>query len=400
MSIHEYQKSTSFFATLVAVTAAGPVAVQLFIPSVPAIAKDFDVSLGATQIAFSMPLVLMALSMLFFGPLSDRFGRRIVLLCGMAIFLVGSIIAGLANELVILIVGRALQSVGGAGGLVIARAIVRDIYGPEQAARVLGTLITVFIAAPMVAVILGGILTDLFGWRSIFYLTIGLGLTVTLMVYYVLPSVPPKQNQLKGVGSVVRAYATLLRSPVFIGFAFQGAFAPGAFMAFMAVGPYLTVTILDRTATEFGIYFGLVTLLFMGANYVGGRLSHPIGLERMVIIGAIVATVFSIAGLSLYLTTGLTFFVMFATQTMSSIGNGLAMPNSQAGALNVNPELAGTASGGAAFVQTMIGAMFAQTVASATGDTGLPLFIATLFAACGALVFGVIPFLVQRHSLT
>ena len=172
------KKSIPFFITLIAVTAAGPVAMQLYIPSVPSITKEFQVSLGVAQFAFSISLITMAISMLFYGPLSDKYGRKFILICGISIFIFGSFIAVLSDNIFYLILGRIIQSIGGAGGLVISRAIVRDLYGPKDAARVLGTLITIFIAAPMIAVIIGGFLSDYYGWRSIFILTIFIGLII------------------------------------------------------------------------------------------------------------------------------------------------------------------------------------------------------------------------------
>ena len=385
------KKSIPFFITLIAVTAAGPVAMQLYIPSVPSITKEFQVSLGVAQFAFSISLITMAISMLFYGPLSDKYGRKFILICGISIFIFGSFIAVLSDNIFYLILGRIIQSIGGAGGLVISRAIVRDLYGPKDAARVLGTLITIFIAAPMIAVIIGGFLSDYYGWRSIFILTIFIGLIIFILIIFYLPEMKKNDNEINDIKSTFLAYIKLLKSPVFLGFAMQGAFAPGAFMSFMAVGPYLMIVTLERPASEFGIYFGIVTLIFMFANYFGGKFSKPIGIEKMVLIGAIISVIAGISGIFFYLYLGLSVLLMFTIQTISSIGNGIAMPSSQIGAMNVKPSISGTASGAAAFFQTIVGAIFAQTVATINYDIAFVLFIATFIAAIGALFFGSIP---------
>ncbi|MAR79128.1 MAG: hypothetical protein CMM18_02725 [Rhodospirillaceae bacterium] len=390
------KNSIPFFITLISVTAAGPVAMQLYIPSVPAITKDFEVSLGVAQFAFSLSLITMAISMLFYGPLSDKYGRKQILIYGMILFITGSIVSLVSNSIYILIFGRIIQSIGGAGGLVISRAIVRDIYGPKNAARVLGTLITIFIAAPMIAVIIGGFISEYYGWRSVFVASFFIGILILILIIFFLPQLKNSKNQIQSFKSTYQAYFKLLKSPVFLGFSMQGAFAPGAFMSFMAIGPYLMIIELDRPPSEFGIYFGIVTLIFMIANYVGGKYSKPVGIEKMVFIGAIISVFAGISGLTLYLYFGLTVFLMFLIQTISSIGNGVAMPSSQIGAMNVNPSVSGTASGAAAFFQTIISALFAQTVSSINYDMALVLFLATLLAALGALSFGSIPILYKK----
>ncbi len=392
-----YKKSIPFFITLISVTAAGPVAMQLYIPSVPSIKENFDVSLGVVQYAFSISLVTMAISMLFYGPLSDKYGRKFILISGITIFIIGSLIAVFSTNVIILIIGRVLQSIGGAGGLVISRAIVRDIYGPNEAARVLGTLITIFIAAPMIAVILGGFLSDYFGWRSIFIVTVFIGVIILLLIIFFLPEIKNNNNEINNIKNTFLAYLKLLKSPIFLGFAMQGAFAPGAFMSFMALGPYLMIIELKRPASEFGIYFGIVTLIFMFANYIGGKYSKKFGIEKMVFIGAIISVIAGISGLTLYLYLGLSVLLMFTIQSISSIGNGIAMPSSQIGAMNVKPSISGTASGAAAFFQTIIGAIFAQTVSSINYDMALVLFLATLIAAIGAILFGSIPMIKAKN---
>ena len=390
------KNSIPFFITLISVTAAGPVAMQLYIPSVPAITEDFQVSLGVAQFAFSLSLISMAISMLFYGPLSDKYGRKQILIYGMILFITGSIVSLVSNSIYILIFGRIIQSIGGAGGLVISRAIVRDIYGPKNAARVLGTLITIFIAAPMIAVIIGGFISEYYGWRSVFVASLFIGILILMLIILFLPQMKSSNNQIHSFKSTYQAYFKLLKSPVFLGFSMQGAFAPGAFMSFMAIGPYLMIIELNRPPSEFGIYFGIVTLIFMIANYIGGKYSKPVGIEKMVFIGAIISVFAGISGLTLYLYFGLTVFLMFLIQTISSIGNGVAMPSSQIGAMNVNPSVSGTASGAAAFFQTIISALFAQTVSSINYDMALVLFLATLLAALGALTFGSIPILYKK----
>ncbi len=385
--------SLIFLAALVSATAMGPMAMQLLVPSIPAIAVHFDVSLGLASLNFSVSAVTIAISTLFYGPLSDRFGRRPVLLVGIAIFVVGTIIAGLAPSLWVLITGRVIQAIGGAAGLVIARTIVRDLYGPDRSASVIGTLTVAMVAAPMIAIILGGVLTDAFGWRAIFVFALLVSIPATVLIVTALKETrqrPAAQSE-ASVREMVRGYGRLFRLPSFNGFVFQGAFATGSFFAFMAVGPHLMVKVLDRSASEFGAYFAIVTIIFMAANFMGGRLSNRIGIERMVLLGTIWSAIAAILALIWLAVFGLSVFFLFASSALFSMGNGLAMPNTQAGALNAIPEIAGTASAAAAFLQTMMGAVVAQTVGLLVTDSATPMFVAIALTSVFALGFAILP---------
>lgn len=387
-----------FMIALVANTAIGPAATQLFVPSVPAIAVEFGVPIGVAQISFSAAMVALAISTLFYGPLSDRYGRLPMLYAGLVFFLIGTTIALFSTDVTMLIVGRIIQAVGGAAGMVITRAIVRDIYGPEGAARVIGTLIVATIGAPMLSIVLGGLITDLLGWRWIFGLSLILGVLVAILAWATMRGAEKARGTVSNVREMLVGYGRLLRSPVYLGFILQGGFGAGSFFSFMAVGPFLMVEVLERPATEFGAYFAIVTLVFMSGNFFGGRLSSRVGLERMVVIGGIAATICAAVGLGVFSAVGLGVLVMFGTSFFISFGNGLAMPNSLAGSLNVIPELAGTASGAAAFVQTIFGAIFAQVVASIIDPSGTALFATMLFAVGMALLFGSIPLILKNRA--
>ncbi len=383
---------------LVANTAIGPAATQLFVPSVPAIAVEFGVAIGVAQISFSAAMVALAISTLFYGPLSDRYGRLPMLYVGLVLFLIGTTIALFSTDVTMLIFGRIVQAVGGAAGMVITRAIVRDIYGPKGAARVLGTLIVATIGAPMLSIVLGGLITDILGWRWIFGLSLILGVLVAILAWATMRGAEKTTGRVTSIVDMLRGYGRLFRSPVYVGFVLQGGFGGGSFFSFMAVGPFLMVEVLNRPATEFGAYFALVTLVFMGGNFFGGRLSNRVGLERMVVVGGIAAVTCAAIGLGAFAIFGLSVAVMFGTSFFISFGNGLAMPNSQAGALNVLPELAGTASGAAAFIQTIFGAIFAQVVASIIDPNGAALFATMLFAVGMALLFGSIPLMLKNRA--
>lgn len=384
--------SIIFLISLVAATAMGPMAMQLMVPSLPAIAADFDVPLAIVQLNISLSMVLIGVSTLVYGPLSDRFGRRPVMLWAIALFVIGTAAAALAPNVEALIVARAVQAMGGGAGMVVTRAMVHDLYGPDRSASMLATLMVAIVAAPMIAVVLGGFITDTFGWRFIFYFALLVSVSVLLVGTRTLRETRTGERP---VGSpafeVLRAYRALARSPIFAGYALQAAFGSGMFFAFMGAGAHVMIDLLGRTSTEFGVYFAIVTAVFMAANFAGGRLSRRFGTARMVLFGASWSSIAALAGLLWFAFGGLSIASLFVTSGVASIGSGLAMPSTQAGAMNAAPHYAGTASGAAAFLQTMIGAACVQIAGSLVTTSAAPLFVTMLAATILSVTFATLP---------
>jgi len=391
--------SLIFLISLVAVTAMGPMAMQLIVPSLPAIGADFDVSLAVTQLNISISMAVIAVSSLLYGPLSDRFGRRPVMLWGIVLFVVGTAAAAVAPTIEILIVSRVVQAMGGGAGMVITRAMVRDLYGPDRSASMIATLSVAIIAAPMISVVLGAYITDFFGWRYIFYFALLLSVTVLVVGIGTLHETRAGRRSADSpVRDMVRGYRILMRSPIFAGYALQSAFGTGTFFSFMGAAPYIMVNLLDRPVREFGVLFALVTIVFMASNFAGGRFATRFGTARMVLFGAAWSVVATLGGLLWFAFDGLSVAGLFVTSAVASIGSGLAMPSSQAGAMNVMPEYAGTASGGAAFSQTMMGAVFAQIAGSLVTTSAAPLFVTMLAATFIAFVFAALPTIYAGHQ--
>ena len=391
--------SLIFLISLVAVTAMGPMAMQLMVPSLPAIGADFDVPLAITQLNISLSMAVIAVSSLAYGPLSDRFGRRPVMLWGIVLFVVGTAAAALAPSIEFLIASRVVQAIGGGAGMVITRAMVRDLYGPDRSASMIGTLSVAIIAAPMIAVVLGGFITDFFGWRFIFYFALLVSVTILLVGVRTLRETRAGERTVGSpVREMLRGYRVLSGSPVFAGYSLQSAFGTGTFFSFMGAAPYIMVELLDRPVSEFGIFFAMVTVVFMAANFAGGRFATRFGTARMVLFGAAWSVAATLGGLLWFAFDGLSVAALFVTSATASIGSGLAMPSSQAGAMNVMPDYAGTASGGAAFLQTMFGAIFAQVAGSLVTTSAAPLFVTMLAATILALVFATLPTIYRGHQ--
>ena len=385
----------AFVVALVAVTSLGPLAMQLFVPALPAIAAGFEVSTATANLAISLSFFTLGVATLFWGPASDRFGRRPALFAGLALFVVGTLVSLVAPTIEILLIGRILQSAGSASGTVIARAVIRDVYGPERAASVMAYLMMAMVVSPMVAVIIGGYLVQFTGWRTVFVVALAFGALVTLLAWRDLPETNRERLAAMGAGAMLANYRRLFRQPVFTAYAVHGSTSAAGFFAFTASAPFLMVDTLGRPESEFGLYFGFVTVVFMGANFVAGRFSQRMGIRRMVLAGGALTLVASLGGAAWITLGGLTPLSLFGMVAAFSVGSGMSLPNAQAGAVNVAPHLAGTASAGTAFLNMFLGAVIAQAVAVLADGTAGPLVWAVVISTFVAFVAAFVPYLVR-----
>jgi DHA1 family bicyclomycin/chloramphenicol resistance-like MFS transporter len=392
----ELQRSRLFIAVLVAITATGPLAMQMFVPALPAIQADFGVPVGIVQLALSLSMVSIAISTLVLGPLSDQHGRRPVLIAALAIFLVGTGLCAVAPNVWTLILGRILQAAGGASGMVLGRAIVRDVYPRERIASVIAYLTMAMVLAPMLAPAIGGVLTDLVGWRANFVLLLVVGAGVTALVLPTLVETNRAPTSSLGLAGTLSGFARLLRAPIFCGYVFQSAFSSASFFAFVAGAPYVMVNVLGRPATEYGLYFIVLALAYMAGNYVAARISARVGMHPMLVVGSVLALAGTILTGLLALTVTWSPLMIFGPGVLVAVANGLTMPNAQAGAVSFDPEAAGTASGLSGFLQMMLAAVFAQAVGVLQDDTPYPMIAFMVLASALALAAITVPLLLGR----
>jgi MFS transporter, DHA1 family, multidrug resistance protein len=376
--------SFRFVAVLVLATALGPFAMQVFLPALPAIQQDFAVGAATAQLVFSLSAFAIAVATLFYGPISDRVGRRPALIGGLVVYLVGSVVCALAPSITVLIVGRIVQAAGGSAGIVLSRAIVRDLYGRERSATVLAYITMAMVAAPMVAPAFGGLLADLSGWRSVFLAGAAVGVLILLAVRAELAETA------RGVGEASpwahgRSFARLLRSPAFLGYALQGAFSIAVFFCFLAAAPYLMVKVMGRPASEYGLMFVLVSGAFMVGNFAAARLTPRVGSDRMILAGSVGSLAGALLMLGLLLAGSWSPWSVFLPTSLGAFAQGLAVPNTQAAFISVDPQAAGTASGLGGFLQMGTAAVAAQVVGSIQDGTPYPMAIGMTFCAAAAL---------------
>lgn len=359
--------------TLVVVSAVAPTSMNIVMPALPAIQAAFGISTGTAQLLVSLSIISVAVATLAYGPLSDRHGRRPVLLAGLGLFVLGSAICALAPTITLLIAGRIVQAVGGAAGLVVTRAMVRDLFDRELTARVLAYLNMAMIISPMLAPLLGGLLIDTLSWRAIFVFTIAAGGAVFLAVLLRLPETRSASTEAAGLVPMLRGFLSLARSPAFCGYALQSAFLLAMFYVFTSIAPYLMVFVFQRPATEYGLYFMLLSVGYIVGSFLSTRLSPRIGIDRTILVGSLscfcgAAGVFGLAVGGIWGPLAL-----FLPLALSTLANGLAQPNIQAGAVSINPALAGSASGFLTFVQMAVAALSTQIAGTFEHDLPVPL---------------------------
>jgi len=271
--------------------------------------------------------------------------------------------------------------------MVLGRAVVRDVYDRERSASAIAYITMAMVVAPMLAPAIGGVLTDLIGWKAVFLLGGGLGVLVLLTVHTSLPETLVPANRPTTVAGMLGDFVRLLREPAFVGFAVQGGFSMAVFFSFLAAAPYVMIIVLERPPSEYGLMFILVSASFMAGNFLAARVSRRIGIERMIVLGSIGTVVGAALILVLVPAVYATPWALFVPMMLVAFAQGTSIPNSLAAVISINPEIAGAASGLAGFIQMGTAAIAAQTIGSIQNGTPWPMAIGMAVCAALMLVF-------------
>lgn len=328
--------------TLVLVASVSALNMNIFLPSIPGMTAYFHTDYALMQLVISAYLGVTALLQLLIGPLSDRYGRRVVLLSGLGIFLLATLGTLLSTNVYVFLGFRMAQATV-ASGMVLSRAIVRDMFPPNEAASKIGYITMGMTLVPMVGPILGGYLEQAFGWQASFGLVLAFGLLVFVLVWVDIGETNTHKSA--SFAAQFRAYPELIRARRFWGYALTAGFASGAFFAFLGGAPFVSNTVLGLKPAEVGYYFAFVSVGYMLGNFLSGRYSQRVGLNAMMLTGSAIATFGMLGMLALFLlgfVHPLSFFGMIG---FVGLGNGMTLPNANAGIVSVRPHLAGSASG-------------------------------------------------------
>lgn len=376
----------SFILLLVTVAAVSPLGINLYLPSMPGMAQMLAVDYSAIQFTLSVYLAAVALGQLVIGPISDRYGRRPVLLGGLALFVVGSVICMLAPNIGVLVAGRIVQALGGCAGIALSRAIVRDLYDRNRAASMIGYVTMGTAVAPMLAPTIGGVLEAAFDWRAGFAFLSIFGAGALWATYRGLHETAPRMDEPPNMSSLMRDYRELLRSRIFWGYALTASGTAAAFFAFVGGGAYVVINLMGRTPVEYGMYFALITLGYMLGNFGSGRYAARVGPSRMMRVGVTVALSAAIVMAVLYAADILHPLAFFVPMLFLAVGNGLTLPSCIAGAVSVRPEVAGAASGLSGSIQMGVGAVVATLVGMQLQGSAWPLIIALMLCTMSSFV--------------
>ncbi|RAI58775.1 multidrug effflux MFS transporter [Roseicella frigidaeris] len=369
---------------LVAMTGLGPFTMQILIPSLPMLATALAVPYATIQLTLTLYLVGVALAQLVYGPLSDRYGRKPLLLGGLVLYLAGSVAAALAPTAGWLIAARIAQAVGGCAGLVLGRAMIRDSYPRERAAVVLGYVSTAMAVAPMLSPIIGSLLHQYLGWRATMLACLLFGLPLLLAVRARLPETLTRPAPLPGLGGMLGAYIQLLRIPAFRGYCAITACATSMFFSFAAGGPMVVVQGLGHVPTSYALAMMLVSLGWSSGTFTAARLVSRLGTARMLRIGTLVTTAGGLVALALPLLATPTLLSFFLPMVLVALGNGMTQPSAIAAAVSVRPMLAGTASGLIGALQMGAGALATVLAGVTEGGAGIATGAWMLAGALGA----------------
>lgn len=365
------------------VTCFGPLSIDMYLPAFPQISTDFGVSLSQVELTLAIYFLGLASGQIFYGPLADRYGRRKPLLAGVFIYVLASFFCATANSIESLIFFRFLQSLGSCAGMVISRAVVRDMFKPQESARVFSTLMLITAAAPILAPIIGGFIIQYFNWHWLFYILTFLSSLALIGVYFFLPetATPNKDYQFK---HVFKTYLAISKDKKFLGYALAGGAAQAGMFAYITGSPFVFIEYFGIPSKYYGFIFGTNAFALITAAQINSRLVQKIELRK---IFKIIFLSILFAGFALTL-MGLiaTHFLMIAIPLFFYIGiMGMVFPNTTAAALSDQGKNAGSASALIGSIQFSCAAL-ASTIVSALHAT-TPVAMTSVMGVCGTLSF-------------
>ena len=354
---------------------------DLYLPALPDMQAAFDTDVATVQLTLSVFLIGFAFSQLVYGPLSDRFGRRPLLIAGVTLYTLASVGCAMATSVETLIAWRFVQAVGACCGPVLGRAVVRDLFEREAAARILSYMAMAMALAPAIGPIIGGFLTEQLGWPSTLWALVGFGSVILVFLVPLLPETNRhKDPSATRPARLIANWKTCLSDTGFVTYSLVVAFSYCGIFTFISGSSFVFMNGLGLSPTAFGMCFGAVVIGFMVGSFLSGRMTQRIGLDRMIWTGTIVQVLGGWALLVLAVSplegVSLQAAAIVVPIFVFMVGAGLTLPNAMAGAVSRFPQMAGLASSLLGFAQMGLAAIVGIAVGHSTDGTVLPMAIA------------------------
>jgi MFS transporter, DHA1 family, multidrug resistance protein len=374
-------------ALLAGLSAIGPLTTDMYLPSLPDIARQLDVSTAQVQLTISAYLIGFAVGQVIYGPVSDRHGRKPVLLVSIGLYCAASLACALAMSIHMLIAARALQALGGSGGIVLARAMVRDLYLGARAGRELSVIGAVMALAPVLAPIAGGVLQTGFGWRSVFFTLVAAGLAGAGVVWWLLPeTLTQRAGEPVSLSSIARSYRVVARNPAYVAYLGLATASFAGLFAWISGASFVLQNLYGLSPFAFGFAFAVGSLGYMTGSMVSAQLTRWLGLDGIIGIGGVVIAAGGlgmIAAVALGFNSALSLVLPMAVYLA---GMGMVLPQSQAGAMTPFPERAGAASSLLGLIQQSVAAVCGAIVGVLLGQSAWPLAGGVAAAGCATLL--------------
>ncbi|WP_289152084.1 multidrug effflux MFS transporter [uncultured Salipiger sp.] len=374
--------------TLILLAGLSALAMNVFLPSLPKMTEHFHTEYRLMQLSVAIYLGVNALLQIIIGPISDKFGRRPVILWGLVLFLGATLGCIFAPDIATFLAFRMCQAVV-VTAMVLSRAVVRDMVPQDQAASMIGYVTMGVAVVPMVGPVFGGMLDEAFGWQSTFWLLFILGALILWMSWRDLGETSVSRGL--SLMQQFREYPELFRSPRFWGYALTCALSSGAFFAYLGGAPFVGSEVFHLSPSALGFFFGAPAVGYFIGNGLSGRYSARVGINRMILWGCVLNATGLGTALLVFAAGFQSEWTFFGFMTFVGLGNGMTIPNATAGALSVRPHLAGTASGLSGAI--MIGggaALSALAGALLQPGTGAWPLLWLMFATGGASIVSIL----------
>jgi DHA1 family bicyclomycin/chloramphenicol resistance-like MFS transporter len=372
-------------ALLALLTAIGPLSVDLYLPSMPEIGRALAAPAGDVQLTISAFLIGFGIGQIVYGPVADRYGRKPVMTVALAIYCVAALACAATPSIAALIVARGLQAFGASGAIVLARAVVRDLYDGARAGRELSLMAMIMGLAPVVAPMIGGALQTAFGWRAGFIFMLLAGMIAITAVRLFLPETlrVPLPGSLAGIWGSYRVVARHRGAVAYLAI-IAGAY--GGLFAYISGSPFVLQTIHGLAPVEFGVAFAVASFGYLIGTTLAARLVTRWGLDRTIGWGALALAAGGVAMVAATALVPEAVIGVVLPMMVYLVGLGLTMPQAFAGALHPFPERAGAASSLIGFVQQSTAAVIGALVGQALGATAWPLALGVAIPGCFALM--------------